>query len=153
VLLSGVTVVKTTATDANGAYSFSGVEPGNYTVKETNPAGYPLDVSDYDTSNDGDVSDTNKVVDNLIGVTLNPGEKDGGNDFVDSNNGAITGTVKDDNGNPIANVPIQLQSVNGNSTTVVGSTHTDSKRRIQFRLAWSRATTSLFETNLPAFPA
>jgi hypothetical protein len=49
-------------------------------------------------------------VDDLIGVTLKPDNKDTDKNFVDSNNGTITGKVKDDNGNPIAEVPIQLQS-------------------------------------------
>jgi uncharacterized surface anchored protein len=91
-------VVKTTATDTNGFYVFSEVEPGTYDIKETNLPAYPLDVSDYDGSDDTDPSDSDRSVDNLIGVTLKPGEKDTDNNFVDSNNGAITGTVTDDNG-------------------------------------------------------
>ena len=55
------------------------------------------------------VTDPNRAIDeDEIGVVLNPGEKDTDNNFVDSNNGAITGTVQDDNGNPISGVPIQL---------------------------------------------
>jgi len=37
---SGEFVTKTTTTSSNGAYSFSGLQPGTYTVTESQPAGY-----------------------------------------------------------------------------------------------------------------
>ena len=58
----------------------------------TNPAAYPANVSDEDVTNDLDPTDTNTDVDNIIGVTLQPGEIDDGNNFVNSDNGAITGS-------------------------------------------------------------
>ena len=36
-------VVKTAATDSNGLYVFTDVEPGTYVIKETNLLMYPLD--------------------------------------------------------------------------------------------------------------
>ena len=50
-------VVATTATDGQGKYEFLLVPPGNYTIVENNPDGFPYDVSDYDTIDDGDASD------------------------------------------------------------------------------------------------
>ena len=79
------TVVATTATDSFGNYIFSDLGPSNYTVEETNAPSFTIDVSDYDTDPDGDVFDVDTTVDNLIKVNLKPAEKDGGNDFVDSN--------------------------------------------------------------------
>jgi protocatechuate 3,4-dioxygenase beta subunit len=103
------TVVMITATDSNGFYKFSEVEPGTYFVKETNLSTYPVDISDYDNSNDVDSTDSDTVVDNRIGVTLKAGDGDTENNFADSTNCAVTGTVKDDFGKPIAVITIQLQ--------------------------------------------
>jgi hypothetical protein len=52
--------------------------------------------------NDGDSEDGNKVTDNIVGVKLNTGENDTGNDFVDSDNSKISGTVKDDHGTQLS---------------------------------------------------
>ena len=143
------TVIKTTFTDVNGFYVFSEVEPGGtYVIKETNLATYPLNVSDYDASDDGDAADQNTEVDDTIGVKLEPGEKDTDNNFVDSNNGAITGTVKDDNGNPIPGVSIQLQN---SRAGVVATTTTDSNGAYKFTEV-EPGTYKVVETNLPSFP-
>ena len=144
-------VVKSTVTDSNGLYVFSEVEPGTCNAKETNPSGYPLDVSDYDASDDGDATDSDRKVDNLIGVSLKPGEKDTGNNFVDSNNGAITGAVKDDNGKPIARVPIELQLIEGSTAIVVGTTTTDFSGVYKFTEV-KPGTYKVVESNLPAYP-
>jgi CobN/Magnesium Chelatase/Carboxypeptidase regulatory-like domain len=70
------TVVKTTTTNRDGVYVFSEVEPDTYVIKETTLAAYPLNISDYDASDDGDVTDPNRAIDDEIGVVLNPGEKE-----------------------------------------------------------------------------
>jgi 5-hydroxyisourate hydrolase-like protein (transthyretin family) len=40
--------------------------------------------------------------------------------------------VKDDNGNPIAGVPIELQRIEGSTAIVVGTTTTDSNGAYKF---------------------
>ena len=76
------TIVDTQLTDGNGDYSFDDLPAGEYIVVETNPAGL-IDLSDQDDSNDGDTADSDTTVDNEIGVTLDPGEIDADNNFVD----------------------------------------------------------------------
>ena len=59
------------------------IEPGTYVIKETNLSTYPLEVSNYDASVDGNRTDPDTLVDkNLIGVTLEPGKEDTDNNFV-----------------------------------------------------------------------
>lgn len=67
---------------------------------------YPFNVSDYDSSDDRGAADPDRIVDDKIGDNLEPGEKDTDNNYVDSNNGAITDRVKDNDGNQILDVPI-----------------------------------------------
>ena len=87
-------------------------------------------------------------MENLIGVTLKPVEKGTDNNFDDRNNGAITGTVKDDIGRPIPIVPIQLQDSTG---TVVATMTTDSTEAYQFSEV-DPGTYEVVETNLLAYP-
>ena len=67
------TVVATTSTNDVEAYLFINVPPDNYSVVEIGLPAYPVDISDYDTSPDGDMSDANTTVDNIIGVTVEQG--------------------------------------------------------------------------------
>jgi uncharacterized surface anchored protein len=90
---SGTTVLETTNPDSNGFYEFVNLEPGDYIVREINPPDYPDDIRDEDEMPDGDAGDTDSNVDNLISVTLNPGEMDEGNNFVDAAAPAGTPTV------------------------------------------------------------
>ena len=64
------TTVDETVTASDGTYTFTDVVPGDYTIKETNPPGYDTDISDEDTSDDGDAGDTDSAVDNEIPVTV-----------------------------------------------------------------------------------
>jgi uncharacterized surface anchored protein len=116
-LLTGSIVIATTKTGTDGSYKFSGVSPGDYAVVEINPSEYPSNVRDGDTVSDGDSEDSDTTPDNSIKVTLTPSEDDTGNDFVDSNDGSITGTVKDDNGSPIPGVILTLEDSGGNLIT------------------------------------
>jgi hypothetical protein len=52
----------------------------------------------------------------LIPVVLEPAEDDNGNNFVDNNNGLISGTVKDDKGNVLEGVASRsnFRSLTGN---------------------------------------
>ena len=77
-------VVATFKTDNSGVYEFTGLPAGEYTVVESNPPGYPMDISDRDENDDKDPTDGDSVVDNKISVSLTPGEADDGNNFVDA---------------------------------------------------------------------
>ncbi|AFZ37589.1 conserved repeat domain protein [Stanieria cyanosphaera PCC 7437] len=76
----------TTTTDSNGIYSFTGVAPGTYQVRQTNLAGYG-DVNELDSIDDSvldtDLETANVDNDNLLTVDLTAGESDTGNDFID----------------------------------------------------------------------
>jgi hypothetical protein len=70
VALAGVTVsffdagnllVATTTTAADGSYSFTGVKPGSYSVRETQPAGY-RSVSDSDGGTPDIIGDVSPIV-------------------------------------------------------------------------------------------
>jgi hypothetical protein len=65
-------------------YCFDDLTVGDYFVMEVNPVDYPTDVSNQDNSNDKDSGDLNILVDNMIPVTLKPGEEDLDNNFIDS---------------------------------------------------------------------
>ena len=130
--LSGVTVTLrnssdgstiTTTTDSNGNYSFSDVAPGNYTVEETNPSDY-IDVSENEGGDDND--NANNGITNSIAVTVDSGESDTGNDFVDEQTGSISGTVSEDTvgGTGIAGVTITLTNTD-TSTAITTTTASD----------------------------
>ena len=84
--------IDTTTTGNDGSYSFTDVAAGDYVVVEVTPTGL-TDVSDQDTTPDGDSFDDDTSVDDQIAVSLSPGETDTGNDFVDENKGSISGNV------------------------------------------------------------
>jgi hypothetical protein len=91
--LSGVTItlngpggVQTTTTDATGYYEFTGLVVGDYTVSEQDETLIDpdyVDVYDGDESNDGDANDGVLNQDDVIDVTLTPGEDDEDNNFVE----------------------------------------------------------------------
>ena len=65
----------TTVTNSNGTYSFTNVPPGNYFVRETQPAGYGS-VSDKDGGNPDLIGD-------MTPITVVSGQTNSGNDFVE----------------------------------------------------------------------
>jgi hypothetical protein len=76
--------VLTATADSSGKYAFNNLEPGDYTILESNLPLYPGDLSNFDEIPESDESeDSNKTTENVIGVTIKPGEKDVGNIFVD----------------------------------------------------------------------
>jgi hypothetical protein len=86
----------TTTTGTEGTHEFVGLPPSNCTSTESNPPKYPFDVSDYDTTPD-DPGDTGfSPPDNKIPLIITFGKKDGGNNFVDTVRGTISGTVTED---------------------------------------------------------
>jgi len=129
---SGGSTGKITLTDDFGFYEFNSLNPGMYIVKETNLPSHPVDVSDYDTMTDSDPDDNDFTVDNEIKVTLNPDEADEGNDFVDAEQAAISGTVKNNFGVPLSGVEIVLQDTNGN---IMDSTTTRLDGSYEFEVA------------------
>ena len=125
--------VATTTTDEEGNFTFEGVEPGDYTVVAEDPAD-SQSVSDDDTTPE-DATDGDGVVDNTIAVTVEPGEDDENNDFVDEELGTISGNVSEDTDNddvadaPIEGVEITLLDENGD---VVETTTTDADGNYEF---------------------
>ena len=92
---SGAT--QTTTTDENGFYEFTDLEPGDYTVTEQDEAEIDedyVDVFDGDESDDGDVNDGVLNQDDLIDVTLEAGEDDENNNFVEELNLADLSLIK-----------------------------------------------------------
>ena len=77
---NGNAILSTTVTDNDGIYSFTSLMPGDYTIVQENHNG-SNDVSDQDKQVDGDNVDSNKTVDNSIGILLNAGKTDTGNFF------------------------------------------------------------------------
>ncbi len=83
-LLSGVTIklydaegnlVATTATDANGAYSFTELAPGVYSIVETQPANY-LDYAALAGSEGGTVTDANHLTSITLAASVDGTEYD-----------------------------------------------------------------------------
>ena len=84
-MLGGLGQPVTTTTDANGAYSFSGVAPGGYCVAQDQPLNYNS-VSDTDGPNDN-------IIGNVTPITVTAGNNHGGNDFIEIELGVISGHV------------------------------------------------------------
>ena len=94
-------------------YTFANVAPGDYTVIETNPAGY--------TS----TNDTDAPNDDRIGVTLLPSTNSTGNDFLDTADANLatignrvwldenSNGVQDAGEDGIANVTVELRDSSG----------------------------------------
>ena len=171
---SNLDVVASTTTNGNGDYEFTEVAPGSYFVSESNSEECPNNVSDQDDDPDGDQTDSDTTVDDLIGVTVSPGESDTGNNFVDSNTapsestaspspsasptgsptGTVTGVVfEDTNGNGtkdpgedgIPNVEVVITDSNGNPQTVT----TDSNGEYSASVPPGPTVIDVDETTLP----
>ena len=100
-------LVLTTANPATGFYQFTGLQPGNYVVVQTQPSGF-MSVLDFDESADGDSFDADINTDDRIAVTIMPGELvDDSNNFVEQRLGSISGWVSvDTNGSGYGNTPL-----------------------------------------------
>ncbi len=129
---AGEPSVETTTTGADGSYSFNNLAPGDYVVVETQPANL-VSVSDQDESPDGDPFDPVTTVDEQIGVRLTSGETDSDNNFVEENQGTISGSVLEDtNGDGVGDTPqvgvtVELfDDTNGNGVVDTGETVVDS---------------------------
>ena len=149
--LSGVTitlldsagaVIATTVTGPSGSFLFVNLPAGNYTVVETNLAGY-TDVSD----NGGN------PLDDRIPVSLGSGVNATGLLFVDERVGSISGNVTEDLDNndtgdvALSGVNVTLLNGNGN---IIASTLTDSNGMFMFS-GLPAGNYTVVEENLPIY--
>jgi protocatechuate 3,4-dioxygenase beta subunit len=81
----------TTTTDADGYYEFTDLDPGTYTIKETQPAGY-LDGKDNAGTKGGTVVN-NAAEDQIKEITLVDGDVSENNDFGEVKPASIAGHV------------------------------------------------------------
>jgi len=134
--------VASVVTDNIGNYSFSNLAIGNYVVKESQPLGYG-DVSDGDSSPDGDISDSVLDNDNQIAVSLTAAEIDADNNFIDEPTSMISGNVTEDIDNDnigdlaMASVEMQLTDPFGDPVldkdgNIVTNILTDSEGYFEF---------------------
>jgi uncharacterized protein (DUF2141 family) len=110
--------VFTTTTDANGAYSFTGLTPGTYSLAETQPAGYNDSTDSVGTGATTAGTGSNDAV---AGIVLASGDAAVNYDFTETKipPASLAGSVKvDGTGAPIANVTITL------TNTVTGDVFT-----------------------------
>ena len=75
--------VSDTVTTETGYYVFPSVVPGNYVIIESHPAGYES-VKDFDATNDGDDVPNTNTLNDTIPVTVDNGEEDNHNYFIET---------------------------------------------------------------------
>ena len=84
--------IATAVTDSNGDFIFEDVTPGDYVIVEDQPTGFDS-VSDGDATDPADDAPVNDPNDDVIPVSVDPGETDDGNNFVEETPGSISGSV------------------------------------------------------------
>ncbi len=77
------TPIETQLSSSDGSYIFPDVAVGNYVLVETQPIGYSS-IIDIDVSNDGDNVPNTNTLNDTIPVTINNGEVDAGNYFIEA---------------------------------------------------------------------
>lgn len=126
-------VLQTTITDASGNYKFADLLPGQYTIREVQPAGF-FQGDQHAGSGGGDAS----VADLIKSIYVTPGSALIDYDFCEIPPGSIEGNVFVDNNQnctfesgeaPIANVTITLLDSSGG---IVATTQTDATGRYRF---------------------
>jgi serine-aspartate repeat-containing protein C/D/E len=160
-LLSGVTVnlldphdhiVATTTTDQNGAYSFTGLTPGTYSIQKLPPVAPPTYFDGGDQV--GSVGGTLRGADKITSITLAPGVNGVNYDFGELLPDSLAGVVKIDvDGNcetnpnepTLAGVTIQLLGAQG---SVIATTTTNAQGQYQFT-ALPPNTVYTLQMNLP----
>ena len=129
-------VIATTLTDANGNYSFDGLPPGTYSVRELTPNGF---LDGAETAGTVDGISSGLVADDLISnIELGSGETAVNYDFCEHIPAELCGTVYHDRNNNgvqdpgeegIEGVRMMLTDENGN---VIAETFTDETGRYCF---------------------
>lgn len=115
-LMDGTIEIASFTTLADGAFSFTTIPAGSYTLVETN---HPHYISVSDDAVDDQADNTNQN-DDSIPVTLAVTENDNDNIFVDKlKSGTISGSVKESNGAAISGVTIIIQD---NAANIVDDT-------------------------------
>ncbi len=114
----------TTTTNATGDYTFTGLGDGTYTVSEVQPAKYD-DGPDTAGTIGGTPTGDASVNDVISGITLVAGDDSIDNDFAEViRPGSISGSVVDNNGDPIEGVTITLSGTSaGSMTTLANGTY------------------------------
>ena len=87
--------VDTASTGPDGSYLFANVSPGDYVVVETQPVDL-LTVRDFDGSSPEDDAANANSTDNAIPVSVNAGESDTENNFIEAEPSSISGRVLED---------------------------------------------------------
>ena len=127
------TVVGTTQTDATGQYKFTGLRPGNYTVREQQPGGY---FQGGQKAGSGGGNDS--VTDVISAIAIGAGASLIDYDFCEQLPGSISGNVfadldfdcvQDANEKSLEGVLVELLDASGN---VIGSTRTNANGDYQF---------------------
>ena len=130
---AGGAVVETTTTNSSGAYTFTELMPGAYSLHEVQPTGYL-----QGTNTVGTAGGTLQATDSIIDVGLTSGASGTDYDFGELLPSSISGYVYDDaNGNgvhdsgeaAISGVTVYLLDANGNTT---GTTVTDTNGYYEF---------------------
>ncbi len=125
-------IISNTTTDADGRYSFTGLQAGEYTVRETQPSGY-YQGGQTAGSGGGDAS----VEDRISSIPISWGDKLTDYNFCEQLPGTISGKVWsnldqdeafDSNESPIVGVLIELSD----DTGVIASTQTDAQGNYEF---------------------
>ena len=151
----GQPVTASTTTDANGAYSFTGLRPGSYTVTEfTQPAG-KLDGKDTAGTAGGNTT-VNEVISSIV---LTPGQVSNDNNFGEILPAKLSGYVYEDVGNDgvkgageagIAGVTVKLTGTDDLGNAVSLSTTTAADGSYSF-LTLRPGTYSVTETQPAAY--